>query len=462
MAFAVASGFQHRSRQVLSVHGFNKSGSLQRSPFPPRLKAIRAIVGYALLTMLVHADDWPQWRGPQRDGVWREDGIMQSFPAEGLKVLWRNTAGNGWSSPVVAEGRVFLMDSELEKPKARERIRGFDVTTGKVLWTYAYNVEYPDWAFLSDMNGGPTSTPAVSEGKVYALGGNSDATCLDAATGGVIWHRNLTEGRPIDTFRCRASPLIDGARVIFVRGVASAAGEPHATCVVALDRKTGRKLWDALEEPVANSTPALITAGGQRQLIVWTDQSISSLNLETGAVLWRQALKTSNNDDNATPLSSGDRLLVSGLMFQLDAQKPGAKVLWPENLGPKRILSNTSTPWLTGDAIYSVTSRGDFVCLDSKSGKELWRTDKVTARKTGPSAHITPNGDGVFIFTDEGNLIRARLSPAGYEEISRTKLIEPVYFFGGHHLCWAPPAYAHRCIFVRSEKEILRASLAAP
>ncbi len=101
------------------------------------------------------------------------------------------------------------------------------------------------------------------------------------------------------------------------------------------------------------------------------------------------------------------------------------------------------------------------MCLDASTGRELWRNTKITAKKNGPSIHITPQGDAAFLFTDEGMLIRARLTPAGCEELSRTKLIEPVYPFGGHKLAWAPPAYANRHVFVRNEREIVCASLAA-
>jgi outer membrane protein assembly factor BamB len=414
------------------------------------------LIGLVLFAVAAEADDWPQWRGPQRDNVWREKGIMESFPADGLKVLWRVPAGGSFPSPVVADGRVFLHDAELTRPKAKERVRCFDAATGQVLWNFSYEVPMPDWAYNPEQNGGPCSTPAVVDGRIYTLGCDGDAHCLVAATGEVLWHRDCGKDYGVEQMAPRASPLVDGNNVILNTG-----GKQGA-CVIALDRNTGREVWKALDEPVANSTPAIVTAGGARQLIVWTGDSISALNPATGATYWREPMKTSNNDDNATPLCVGDLLLVSGLMFQLDAGKPGAKVIWPENRGiTKRILSATSTPWFAGDVIYSMNTRSELVCLDARTGKQIWATDKVTARKTGPCAHITPNGEGVFLFTDEGMLIRARLSPKGYEEISRAKLIEPFYFFGGHHLAWAPPAYANRCVFVCNEQELICVSLAA-
>jgi outer membrane protein assembly factor BamB len=419
-------------------------------------RAILRLIGITLLASIALADDWPQWRGPQRDGVWREQGIVEAFPADGLKIAWRAQAGGGWSSPVVAEGRVFVADSELVQPKARERVRCFDAATGKVLWTYAYDVKYPDWAFTEDQNGGPTSTPAVADEKVYALGANGEVMCLAAATGELLWRKDLGTDYEVESFSCRASPLIDGDLVILFTG-----GKPDA-CVLALDRHTGREVWKALNESVANSSPIIITAGGKRQLIVWTGDSVTSLDPASGATYWREPLTTSSSDDNATPVCDGGRLLISGLMFKLDADKPAASVVWPENRGvTKRVLSNTSTPLLAGDAIFSATNRGDLVCLDARTGRELWKTDKVTDHKSGPSIHLTPNGDAAFLYTNRGELIRARLTPAGYEELSRSRLIEPVYSFGGRKVTWSPPAYANRRVFVRNEREIVCASLAA-
>jgi hypothetical protein len=226
--------------------------------------------------------------------------------------------------------------------------------------------------------------------------------------------------------------------------------------VLALDRNTGREVWKALGDAVSNSSPIIVNAGGRRQLIVWTDASVSSLDPATGTLYWREPMKTSNNDAVPTPVCVGDLLLVSGLMFKLNAEKPAATILWPDNLAPlKRTLSPTSTPLLAGEFVYSATRTGELVCLEAHAGKELWRTSQVTAKKTGASIHITPQDAAAFLYTDEGMLIRARLAPAGYEELSRSKLIEPVYPFGGHKLAWAPPAYANRHVFVRNERELI-------
>ena len=420
------------------------------------MRATFFLLAAVLPMQVTHADDWPQWRGPQRDGAWREAGIVEKFPAQGVKIAWRAQAGGGWSSPIVAGGRVFLADSELAKPKAHERVRCFDAASGKVLWTHASDVNYPDWAFAADQNSGPTSTPAVADGKVYALGATGELLCLAGASGDLLWHRDLAKEYAVESFKVRASPLVDGGNLIVFIG-----GKPNA-CLLALDRHTGREVWRALGEEVSNSSPVIVNAGGRRQLIVWTNESLSSLDPANGTLLWREAVTTSGNDSIATPVCDGDRLLVSGMMFRLDHEKPAASVLWPENFTPsKRILSNTSTPLLAGDSVFSATLKGDLVCLDSRTGQERWRSDKVTDHKSGTSIHITPNGDTAFLYTNRGELIRARLTAAGCEEISRTQLIDPLTPFAGRKVTWSPPAYAGRCVFVRNEREIVCASLAA-
>src|SRR5579859_2904673 len=123
-----------------------------------------------LLSAALRAEDWPQWRGPNRDGAWGETGVLQSFPAGGLKVRWRVPVGWGFSSPVVAQGRVVLADSLVVKPAAKERVQCFDEITGKPIWSHVYPVAYENWAFDPKQEVGPVATPIVQNGKVYTVG----------------------------------------------------------------------------------------------------------------------------------------------------------------------------------------------------------------------------------------------------------------------------------------------------
>jgi outer membrane protein assembly factor BamB len=382
---------------------------------------------------------------------------MQAFPTEGLPVRWRMPIGYGLSSPVIAEGRVYLADAKLEKPKARERLHCFDEKTGKLLWTHAYDVSYPDWAFDPTQKPGPNSTPVVKDGKIYTLGMMGDLFCLDAIKGTVIWQKNLMKEYGSKEFTgTTPSPLIEDNLLILAPGI-----QPGA-CVMAFDKDTGREVWRVLDDHWTYSSPIVITAGGHRQLIVWTPTAINSLNPATGETWWREEVDTANNYGVAPAVLSGDRLLLSGLMFQLDSTKPAATVLWPENRVPtKVVLSSTSIPIIQGDCVYTGKSSGQLVCLDLQTGKEIWSTDKVTSRGNGATIHLTPNGDTVLMFTDQGNLIRARLSREGYQELSRVHVIDPTYTFAGRKLIWPPPAYANGHIFVHNDEELICASLEA-
>ena len=162
----------------------------------------------------------------------------------------------------------------------------------------------------------------------------------------------------------------------------------------------------------------------------------------------------------STPVFFNHRLLVGGLMFQLDVEKPTASVLWPETrAASKRILSNTSTPVPQGEYIYSCKSPGELVCLEAATGRQIWSTNSVTTPKNGAAINITPQGGGFFLFTDEGNLIRAELTPAGYREICRSHLIDPTWPFNEYKFVYAPPAFANRHVFARNEAEVVCASL---
>jgi outer membrane protein assembly factor BamB len=401
------------------------------------------------------AEDWPQWRGPNRDGVWSETETCQTFPSNKLAIRWRAPVGYGFSSPVVARGRVCVTDSQLDKPNARERILCFEEATGRPLWTYSHDVSFPEWAFTPGQEKGPNATPIIRDGKVYVLGCLGHLFCLDARKGGVLWKKDLAKEYGFDPLQTTsASPLIEGKLLIVLLG-----GKP---CVLAVDRNTGKEVWKALDESAAHSSPIVIKADGARQLVVWTQQSVSGLDPETGKVQWREQLPTLSDYSVATPVFSNGRLLLSGLMLKLDGDKPAAAVLWPEARSPtRRVLSNTSTPLLCDDCVFSAKSSGELVCLEAATGKTLWETNTVTDLRGGASIHLTVNGDSVLLFNNRGELIRGQLTARGYHEISRAALLEPTYPFGGRNVAWAAPAYANRHVFARSEKELVCASLAA-
>ncbi len=413
------------------------------------------IVVSFLTTAAVRAEDWPQWRGPTRDGFWGETGILEKFPAEGLQIPWRASVGWGFSSPVVAKGRVYLADSELVKPKARERCLCFDERTGKTLWTHKWDVPYEDWAFDPKQEIGPVATPVVHNGKIYTVGRLGNLFCLDAQKGEVIWQRNLGVDFKVGFAPGTPSPLIEGDHLILFIG-----GKPGA-CVIALHKDTGKEIWRALEESVTFSSPIVLSFGGKKQLVVWTKESVTSLDPFSGLIFWRQRLLTGTDYAVSTPVFHQGRLLIGGLMFQMDPDKPAAKVLWPDSNAPsRRIFSHTSTALFQGELLFSAKSSGELLCMEASTGKKLWESAKVTDLRNGASIHLTPNGDSVLLYTDRGELIRAKLSAKSYEEISRVAILQPTFPFSGRNITWSAPAYANGHIFARSGKELICASLA--
>jgi outer membrane protein assembly factor BamB len=404
----------------------------------------------------VPAADWPQWRGPDRDGVWKETGLLKSFPPGGLKTSWRVPLGRGWSSPVVSQNRVYVTDAQVVRPAARERILCFDETTGKSRWTQEYSVHYPDWAFELS-SGGPRATPIIRDGKLFTLGALGDLFCLDAATGVVIWQKSLAKDCQVKEFTgITASPLIEDELLILY-----ICGKP-AACVVAFNKNSGKEVWRSLDDSFTYSSPIVITAGGKRQLIVWTQEAVTSLDPATGRTWWREPLPTPGDMAVATPVFARERLFVGGLMFQFEPDKLTPSVLWPEARAPtRRILSNTSTALLQGDYLFSARTSGQLVCLDAGTGRQVWETNSVTELKNGASIHLTPCGDAVFLFTDRGDLIRAHLTSLGYREISRVHVLEPTSPFGDRKCAWTPPAFANGHVLARNDTDLVCVSLAA-
>src|SRR5436309_2483271 len=214
--------------------GARALGALRRTKVrvPFRLPAVLGL--WVSFTFAARADDWPQVRGPNRDSVWNETGILQTFPAEGLKIRWRAPVEPGWSSPAVVRGRVYVTDMRLEKPRAWERIQCFKESTGKLIWSREYELVYPEFCFVPEQGGGPAATLIVEAGKVYWPGRSGQVDCLDARSGKVIWEIHLDTKYEVGILSCRGSPLIEGNLLILL------AGAKPGACVMALDKQTGK------------------------------------------------------------------------------------------------------------------------------------------------------------------------------------------------------------------------------
>lgn len=426
-----------------------------------------------LLTFLLAAslfgEDWPEWRGKDRKGTWHENGILGTFPPDGLTVKWRVPIHHGFSGPAVSHGRVFITDfSRLQGTKGIERVLCLDEKTGKILWTKEWEADYN--GLMDAYATGPRATPTVDGDLVYALGAKGKLLCLNVRTGEILWKKDYqTDYRTqVPIWGMTGAPLVDGDRLICLVG-----GESNAK-VVAFDKKTGKEIWRALasdSEP-GYCPPIAIEAGCVRQIILWHPKAVTSLEPATGKVLWEYPFKVETGLSVATPVQSGPFLLVSSfyngsMLLELDKAEP--RLIWKgksqSEINTDGLHSLISTPVIQGEHVYGICSYGQLRCLELRTGKRVWESLQLTKEKARwASGFLVQNGDRFFINNDRGELIIAKLTPQGYEELSRTQLIKPTSIPGNRRemgaVNWSHPAYANQHIFARNDEEILCASLA--
>ncbi len=440
------------------------------------------LLSFAFFTPMVSAEDWPQWLGPERDGVWRETGIVNEFPPQGPTVLWRTPIDRGFAGPAVAADRVYITDRILgkrernpENPFERgtvpgtERILCLDIADGRELWKHEY-----DCTYTVSYPAGPRTTPVVSDGKVYTLGAEGNLFCLDANNGDVLWSRELKKDYNIQSpvWGFSASPLLDGDRLICI------VGGPESV-VVAFHKDSGKEIWHALSAIEPGYCPPMIyEAGGKRQLIIWHPEAINALDPETGKVYWTEPFNVRSGLTVSTPRKSGNLLFVTSfyngpMMLRLDESQPTASLFWKGSSNSERktdkLHSIMCTPFLQDGYIYGVCSYGQLRCLSMDTGERIWESLDATG-STGntrnhtdrwANAFLIKNGDKFFLANEKGDLIIAKLSPKGYEELGRAHLLDPTNPMPGRDVVWSHPAFANRKAFMRNDKEIICVDLAA-
>ena len=431
------------------------------------------VAGIVASALHVGADDWPEWRGIGRDGVWRESGILTTFPPDGLKVLWRTPVHTGFSGPAVANGRVFLTDFvEDRQLSGMERAIALDELTGEILWTHEWPAAYAGimWPV------GPRATPTVDDDRVYILGVNGKLFCLDVETGAVVWQKDYVADFDADPYTWafdygfNSAPLVDGDLLICMVG-----GRPEGK-VIALNKRTGEEVWRALssDTDLGSAQPLIVTVGGTRQLIVWYPGAVASLSPETGAVYWEHPYRVGGGANAPTPVNAGPHLFFTNfydgpLLLELGDSRPAATQVWKgtsnNELQTDGLHSTIGAPVIIGDYIYGLDSYGQFRCLRLSTGERIWETQELTKeRARWVSAHFVRHGDRLFVNNDRGELVIVRPSPSGYEEIDRTHLIAPTSRPGNRrelvHVNWSHPAYANKHIYVRNDEEIIAYSLA--
>ncbi|QJW97235.1 PQQ-binding-like beta-propeller repeat protein [Frigoriglobus tundricola] len=435
----------------------------------PLRKTLFLALALLIAPLAARGDEWPQWMGPQRDNVWRETGILEKFPPGGPKVVWRAPVAGGYAGPAVSGGKVFVTDYvtaadvkianfDRKEFSGTERVLCLDQKTGKELWKHEYPVKY-----TISYPAGPRCTPTVQDGKVYTLGAEGNLFCFETGTGKVVWEKDLKKEYKTKSalWGYAAHPLIDGKKLITLVG-----GE--GSHVVAFDKDTGKELWKAGTQPEQGYSPVLITeAAGQRQMIVAAPKAVYALDPETGKELWTTPYEATSGSIIMTPIRSGEYVFVGGyqgkgLMLKLTSDKPGVEVVFKDkkNLGVSPV---NVQPFLEDGVIYGHTDGGLLYAVEVPSGKRLWEsTGAIGGEKSKGSdtAFIVKNGDRFFFFAETGDLVIGKLTPKGYEEIDRAKVIDQTNNAFGRKVVWCAPAFADKKAYIRNDKEIICVDLA--
>lgn len=436
------------------------------------LTVAAGLCSLSLADSTLKAEDWPQWMGPNRNGTYSEAGLIEAAPASGLKLKWRAPIAAGYAGPAVADGRVFVTDyvktsgTATNNPGGRDKLEGserilcLDEATGEVLWKHEYNRPYN----LSYPNG-PRATPTVDEDRVYVLGAEGDLTCLNVESGEVVWQRQLAEEYKTEApiWGYAAHPLVHGDLLYTLAG-----GEGSA--VVALDKKTGKQVWSALTtSDIGYCPPMIYELGGKESLLIWHSESMNALDPKSGETRWTYPLAPRYGMSIAAPQLRGNLLFASGIgetsaMVELDNSGIPTKSLWDGK--PKiGVYSANATALFEEDAIYgSDCGTGQFIAVNPTDGSRYWETFDLTGggtrRINHGTAFVVRAGDVHLVFTEKGELIFAKFSKEGFEELSRTQILEPTSECFGRDVVWSHPAYANKCIFARNDKEIVCYSLA--
>jgi outer membrane protein assembly factor BamB len=378
------------------------------------------------------AADWPQWRGPHRDGISSESGLLESWPAGGPRQVWKTQGlGEGYSSFAAVGDRLYTQGQQGNQ----EFVLAFDTNTGKQLWKIPNGRAYHE-----SRGNGPRGTPTADGDRLYALAADGTLLCLDATSGQRIWGVNLIDkfGGRVPTWGISESPLIDGDRVIVTPG------GPGAS-VVALDKLKGDLLWKSQSDPAGYSSPIAFDAGGSRKVVVFTAHGAIALDMKNGDFQWRYD-KVSNRTANiATPIVHDGYVFLSsdyGTGCALLKLTAGAKAVGASEVYFNRDMRNHyTTSVLVSDYLYGFSS-GILTAMKFLTGEVAWRD-----RSVGKGNVIYAEGN-LYAFGEDGVVGLIQATPQGYKEKSRFEIRK------GSYPTWTPPVIANGRLYLRDQDNL--------
>ena len=393
-------------------------------------------LGLSFLAGQARAGDWPQFLGPTRNGVSTESGLATSWPKGGPRVVWQREVGAGWSSPVVADGRLIL----LHRMGDNEVVEGLDASDGTKQWRFEYPTAYTD-DFGFDP--GPRATPLIAGKHVYTLGAEGKMHCLELATGKKVWQRALSDDYQAAKgfFGIATSPVLEGDLLLVNVGGKDAG-------IVALKKDTGREVWRATKDAASYSSPVVATINGDRRALFLTREGIVVLDPSNGKVLFTKRWRSRNNAsvNAATPVVVGNEIFFSA------SYETGAVLLAARNSGFEETWSNDeSMSNHYGTSIYKdgylfgfhgrQERKASLNCIDWKTGKVQWTNERF-----GCGSMIRA-GDLLIILSEDGELVLVEATPKGYQEKARAQVL------GGG--CRAQIALTNGRLYARDTKKLV-------
>ena len=391
----------------------------------------------ALLASVVSAQDWPDFRGPSRNGVY-PGTIAATLPANGPEALWEKEVGAGFANPVVANGRLILF----HRVGSNEVVEALDSATGKPVWKHEYATAYrDDFGF----DPGPRASPIVAGGQVYTFGAEGVLTCLSFASGKPIWQLKANEQYGVSKgfFGAASTPLVDGNRLFANIGGADGAG------IVALDKDTGKLLWKATDDEASYSSPIMAEIQGKRRLVFFTREGLVVAEPADGTVVYSRRWRSRSNAsvNAAMPLVANDVLLLTasygtGALALRFGPAGEPKELWS---GEEALASHYSTPVYKDGVVYGYDGRQEygqsFRAIELETGKVLWSEDGFGA------GTVILAGDTLVLMREKGELVLAKADPKAFKPLNRAQILSGVVR--------AYPALADGRLYVRDENTLV-------
>ena len=388
-----------------------------------------------ILAVGVFANDWPQWRGPNRDGV--VANAPAAWPKD-LKLKWKVPTGAGYASPVVSQGAAFVFSRDASE---NETLARFNLANGKPEWTKSYTAPFKKNSYAKDMSKGPFSTPLVKDNRVYTLGVTAILSAWDLKSGALLWRKDFSKS--VDTSKLftgtAMSPVVEAGHLIVHTG------DDRGGLVHAFDPATGAERWKLPMAAGPGYASPIAVAG---QIVTMTDQSVVGINAANGKLLWTFPWKDEWLENIITPIRFEDLVILSGVRrgtVAIRITPNGAQQAWAN---PEAAFY-MSTPVVDGPHLYGLGSKkkGQFLCLDGRSGKIVWATNGREATQ----AAVLNAGPHILWTTNDGDLVVSKKSAKAFEQVTRYSVSDaPV---------WTVPVLLGRQILIKSDNSLALWSL---